>query len=129
MPAKEHEPILTTEVIRRMNEYSGRLKNVEMRLDRLESRITSIEETVLVQLNNLKIGLEKLTQRLSSFSEKLASIENEIVRINKELGKTALKSDIKKIETFIDLVNPVTSKFVTREELERVLEERLEKKS
>jgi chromosome segregation ATPase len=125
MPAKESSfDVLANEMVRRLNEYSNRMKNVELRLERLEGRVTSIEETVLGQLNNLKVGLERLGQKISLVSERLESMENEILRINKELGKTALKSDIKKIETFIDIVNPVTSKFVTKEELERILEER-----
>jgi chromosome segregation ATPase len=115
---------LSGEMVRRLNEYSSRIKNVEMRLERLENRVTSIEETVLNQLNNLKIGIERLSQKISSVSDRLTNMENEIVRINKELGKTALKSDIKKIESFIDVVNPITSKFVTRDELERLLEEK-----
>jgi chromosome segregation ATPase len=126
MPAKEADfEVLGSEMVRRLNEYSTRIKNVELRLERLEDRMTSIEETVLGQLNNLKIGLEKFGQKISSVSDRLANIENEILRINKELGKAALKSDIKKIETFIDVVNPVTSKFITRDELERILEEKL----
>jgi hypothetical protein len=49
--------------------------------------------------------------------------------VNKELSKTALKSDVKKIETFIDVVNPITAKFVTRDELDRLLEERMKRKT
>ena len=126
MPAKEALDIaaLSGEMVRRLNEYSSRIKNVELRLERLENRVSGIEETVLNQLNSLKIGLDRLSQKLSSVSDRLTSIENEILRINKELGKTALKSDIKKIEAFIDVVNPITSKFVTKDELERLLEEK-----
>ena len=126
MPAKEAFDItaLSGEMVRRLNEYSTRIKNVELRLERLENRVTGIEETVLSQLNNLQLGIERLSQKISSVSERLETIESEILRINKELGKTALKSDIKKIESFIDAVNPITSKFITRDEVLRLLEEK-----
>lgn len=126
MPEKKglETDVLSGEMIRRLNEYSSRIKNIELRVERLDNRIDGIEETALNQLNNIKISLERLSQKISSVSDKIANIENEILRINKELGKTALKSDIKKIEAFIEVVNPITSKFVTREELERILEEK-----
>jgi len=118
----------TSEMIRRMNEYSKRIKNIEQRIDRLENRIGSIEETALSQMGDLKVGMERISQKISSLSDRLTAIENEILRINKELGKTALKSDVKKIETFIDIVNPITSKFVTRDELDRLMEEKVRRK-
>jgi hypothetical protein len=60
-------------------------------------------------------------------AEKLNALENEIQRIDKELMKTAKKSDIKQIEGFIDLINPITSSFVTKQELESYVKETLSK--
>jgi len=119
---------ITNEMVRRLNEYSNRIKNIEQRLDRVENRVSGIEETVLNQMGDLKVGLERMSQKISLISDKLTTIENEMMRINKDLSKAALKSDIKTIETFIDIVNPVTAKFVTRDELDRALEERMKKK-
>ena len=121
-------PAMTNEMVRRMNEYSRRIKNLEQRLDRVESRVENMEQTVLTQMNDLKISLERIGQKISGVSDRLNTIETEILRINKELGKTALKSDVKKLEMFIDLVNPITAKFVTKNELERALEEKIYKK-
>lgn len=122
--AGKPEEILTSETIRRLNEYSNRIKNLEQRIERIENRMNSLEETALIRLGELKVSFERVSQKLTSFSERLSTLENEVLKIEKELGKMALKSDLKKIETFIDVVNPVTSKFVTREELERILEDR-----
>jgi predicted metal-binding transcription factor (methanogenesis marker protein 9) len=83
----------------------------------------------LNQINDLKINLDKIGQKIMGVSDRLNVMENEILRINKDLSKTALKSDIKKLETFIDIVNPITAKFVTKDELERALEERVRKKA
>lgn len=118
----------TSEMIRRMNEYSKRIKNIEQRIDRLENRMGSVEETALSQMGELKVGMERISQKISAVSDRLTTIENEMLRINKELGKVALKSDVKKIETFIDIVNPITSKFVTRDEMERLVEEKVKRK-
>jgi len=57
-------------------------------------------------------------------SERLSGIESEIDKVNKGLNKAATKAEVKQIETFMNIVNPITSKFITKEELERMLEER-----
>jgi len=112
------------EIVRRLNEDVRRIRDLETRMDRMDSTISTLEETVLNQLNDLKIDFEKVVNKINSVAERLNQIENEIVRLNKELNKAATKADVKKIETYVEILNPITSKFVTREELERLLEEK-----
>jgi predicted nucleic acid-binding Zn-ribbon protein len=114
---------LSTEIIRRVNEDTRRIRNIEQRIDKLENSISTLEEAVLTQTGEIKVNLERIIQKVTSFSDKLTGIESEILRLNKELGKAATKSEVKQIETFIDIVNPITAKFVTRDELDRQLKE------
>lgn len=116
--------VLTTELVKRMNEDMRRIRILEERFDRIESRMRTIEETVLDQMESLRVNVERISEKIANISERFKGIDNEIVRINKELGKTATKSEIKSLETFIDILNPITSRFVTRDEMERALEER-----
>jgi len=119
---------VTNEIVKRLNEHSRRIKLMEQEIERIENKVGGIDEVVLAKLSDIKVGLEKMSQEISSTSERLNVIESEILRVNKGLEKAALKSDVKKIETFIDIVNPVTAKFVTKDELERALEERVKRK-
>jgi len=121
------EKAVAAELVKRLNESGRRIRGVEQRIDRTENRIRGIEETVLEQMNSLKIELDRISQKIASATQQLTSINNEILRINRELGKTATKQEVKEIETFIDLVNPITAKFVTKDELERRLEELVKK--
>jgi len=133
MPAFEETVGSTSEVlnelVKRLNEYGRRISGLEQVVERIESRIGNVEQVAITQLNNLEIDLEKISQSIDGLAERLTKIENEILRLNKDLGKAALKSDLKKVETFIDVVNPVTSKFVTREEVERLLAEKTKKRA
>jgi len=115
---------LSSELVRRMNEDARRIKSIEQKMDRLENTLITLEESALMQMNELKINLERISSKISALADRLNTIENDIVRVNKELGKTATKAEVKQIETFVDLVNPIKAKFVTRDELERMLEER-----
>ncbi|MEM7825398.1 MAG: hypothetical protein QW412_00885 [Candidatus Aenigmatarchaeota archaeon] len=120
-------PIIN-EIVRRLNEDGRRIKDIELRVDKIETNLKNIEEKSLNQLNDLKIEIIKLGKKIESFVEKISFYESEILRLNKELAKTATKADLKKIEAYVEILNPVTSKFVTRNEMERALEELRKKK-
>jgi TolA-binding protein len=121
--------MMTNEMTRRMNEDSRRIRTVEQRLDRIEQQIETLESTALNTMEDIKIGIEKMVAKITLISDKLNGIESEIARLNKEMTKTATKSELKEMETFIDLVNPITSKFVTKDEMMREFEERLKRKA
>ncbi len=119
---------LATELVKRINEDTRRIRSLEQRMEKNENTMRGLEDSNLAQLNELKLGLEKIGDRILKTSDRLESIENEILRLNKELGKTASKMDVKQMESFIDLVNPITSRFVTKDEMDRAMEERLRQK-
>ncbi|MBI2084107.1 MAG: hypothetical protein HYT70_00630 [Candidatus Aenigmarchaeota archaeon] len=112
---------LAEELVKRLNENTRRIRIVEQRMDRMDNSINALEDNTLNQLNDLKMFLEKITDRLVSLSEKLVGIESEILRLSKELSKTATKREFKEIETYMELINPVTAKYVTKDEMERYI--------
>jgi len=120
---------VATEIINRMNEDVRRIRLLEEKTGKIETRINDIEKTVLTQLDDLKISLERIGNKISSISERLTALENENLRINKELGKCATKVEVKQLETFVDVINPITSRFATKDEIERMVEERIGKKA
>jgi chromosome segregation ATPase len=127
MPLKNIETILE-ELVKRANEHSRRLRMLEERHRATELRVTSIEEALLKTRDFLREEMEKLNERIVEIERRLMRIENELERINKELGKTAKKAELKGLETMISFFNPLTTKFVTREEVERIVREMLEER-
>jgi 3-methyladenine DNA glycosylase/8-oxoguanine DNA glycosylase len=121
-PQKPEEiKALTTEMLRRINVNTGRIRAVERRLERTDMSLTSLKDTFLSHAEEFKVGLEKIDDKLSSVAQRLTTIEDELVKITKQLGRTATKVELSKLEKFVDLFGPLTTKFVTREELERAL--------
>lgn len=102
---------------------------MEQRLDKIESSLSMLEQSAINQMNDMKINLDKISMKITTVTEKFKKIEEDIISINKELGKTATKAEVKQLETFIDLVNPITSKFITKDQLERALEDRMARKA
>jgi predicted nucleic acid-binding Zn-ribbon protein len=121
--------VVASEIINRINEDTRRIRLLEQRIERTESRLSEIEKTVLTQMDDLKISLERIGNKINSISDKLATLENENLRINKALEKTVSKAEVKELEAFVEAINPITSKFATKDEIERMLEEKLRKKA
>ena len=110
------------EVSRRLNEDERRLRYLEQRIEKIESSLTALEEKVLENINEIKIAQEMLSAKISELKEKTEKLGESVFKMYEEAKKFATKGDLKKIETFIDLVNPITSKFVTKDELKREIE-------
>jgi methyl-accepting chemotaxis protein len=117
------------EIVNRINEDRRRIRLIEQSIDRVESSINALESSLLSQLSDLKVTIERMKKNLSEATNKVSSMETEMLRLSKVVGKSATKIELKQLESFIDLVNPVTSKFVTKDELERALEDKLEREA
>jgi hypothetical protein len=125
MVEKEEEiKVITSELVRRINEDGRRIRLLEQRLEAIDESVTNVEETTLSQMDDLKIGIERVVNKIMNILEKLNGIENEITNIDKKLNKSATKAELKQLETFVDVLNPIKSKFVTKDEMERMLEYR-----
>ena len=109
------------------HEDRRRIRLIEQSIDRVESSVNALESSLLSQISDVKITIERMKNELSESSIKVSSMENEMTRLSKVVGKSATKIELKQLESFIDLVNPVTSKFVTKDEMERALEDRLKR--
>lgn len=118
---------IASEVSRRMNEESRRMKVIEQRIDRMEQQLQSLETTAIAQMDDIRVSMERMIAKITGIADRLTGIESELMRINKELGKTAGKAELKQLETYIDIMNPIKSKFITKDELDRVIEEKIKK--
>jgi chromosome segregation ATPase len=120
--------VLASELVKRMNEDGRRIRMLEQRVDKLENNLNDVQGSVMAQSEDLKVGLSKIVDKLTMVSDRISKMEADLARIEKEARKAATKAEVKQLESFIDLVNPITSKFVTRDELDRAFAERPEKR-
>lgn len=120
--------VLTSELVKRMNEDTRRIRVMEQRADRIEMSLSSLEEGIEDQMSEMKSNIEKLSVNIKTISDKLIVLESEISKIVKDLSKKATRSDVKELESYISLMNPITSTFVTKEEMEKTIEEKHAKK-
>lgn len=112
-------------LIERVNSDMRRLRILEQESSLVKTRQSSTEEDVLSLKNQLATSLHEAGEKVAALEERLASVEATLKEVISQLKKTTTISKIKELEQMIDLYNPLKSQFITREEAERLIEERL----
>jgi len=120
--------ILTSELVKRVNDETRRVRLAEQRLDRFEVAMDNLENTMSAHAAEMKNLLDGINKNLKALSDRMSLVESAIGRIEKELAKRATKAELKQIESYMSLMSPITSKFVTKEEMERAIEDKIQKK-
>ncbi len=116
-----------TELMRRVNDDTKRLRLLEQRSAAVDSRLASLEETLLEQFKKVNQAFEKSSQRIDEIDNRLAKVEDDTKKLIKQMERVASKTELGEIQGFIDLINPMKSNFITKPEVERMLEEKLGK--
>ncbi len=128
MAVQGAETGVMNELMKRVNEDRRRIRLMEQNIKRVESALSSLEESAILKMGDIKVSLETISSKMNLANERLSVLENSVAKMGKSMEKTATKIELKQLEGFIDLVNPITSKFVTKDELERALDEKYAKK-
>jgi hypothetical protein len=116
---------ILTELVERTNSNMRRLRILEQKADITTSRITTVEEALLEQTRNVKKVVEALEKTIIEESERIIKLEGTIKDIIERLKKSVSSTKIKELETLLDIYSPLKSQFMTKEEVERLMDERL----
>ncbi|MBI1972163.1 MAG: hypothetical protein HYS53_02580 [Candidatus Aenigmarchaeota archaeon] len=111
------------ELIRRLNDNSKRLRLVEQKILSLESAISGIDQNAVEQFKQAKVSSDKLNAEISELGNRMGRIEDETRRLAKQMERAATKTELREIQGFIDLINPIKSNFVTIQEVRKMIEE------
>jgi len=115
--------VFSNEIVKMANTNTRRIRAIEQRLSGSERRIAAMEEKIIDEMDDLRRGFEQISLDIKALSENLSQIRSEMLKINKNLDRAAKKSEVKELESLLDLYNPIKSKFVTRDEVKRIIEE------
>jgi len=119
----------SNEVVNIINANTRRIRSLEQRLDGLEMRIGAIEEKIISEIEIIKKDFGEINMDIKNIIKNLSELRTEMMRINKDIDRTAKKSEVKELESLLDLYSPIKSKFTTKDEVERLIDEKLSKKT
>ena len=115
------------------SEVKGDINNLERRLRILEEGFTNIrrslqvaEQNMLSKSKTFSTEIRTSTSEIHDTKKEIADIKEKILMLAKELESAAKLNEVKVLEKYINLWNPV--KFVTQDEVERIIDEKLKKK-
>jgi CII-binding regulator of phage lambda lysogenization HflD len=115
---------ILNELLERTSSNMKRLRLLEQKIDSLTSRVNTIENGILEQRRDLTNSISDLNKKLSEDDDRLVKLETGLKEIVAQLKNVATMAKIRELEQLIEIYNPIKSQFVTREEIERLLEER-----
>jgi len=110
-----------------VNELIGRIRINE-------NKLTNLRERLLVTDTNMISEYKKMMQEIKTLNLEIRELKKEIFNIKetfrdiiKETQNFAKKTDLKVLEKYINLWNPLN--FVTSKEVEKIIKEKLKKKN
>ena len=112
---------INPEMLRTSHESKRRIRVLEQDTEGLRSRINALEEKVIEDMGNIKKWLDQLSTDVDEVSKSLKDIHASILRMEKDLDKKARKSELKEMESLLELYNPIKSHFITRDQVERMI--------
>lgn len=128
MPAARSRRTVGTvlnKLIERVNSTIRRLRILEQESSIYKTRINAVEEGMLNLRNQMSKSFQEVSGKITKLDERMGVIENTLKEIIAQLKKVTTTTKIKELEQLIEIYNPIKSQFMTREEVDRMIEERL----
>jgi vacuolar-type H+-ATPase subunit I/STV1 len=129
--ARKHSTLhsIINELVDRTNTDTQRIRVLEQREGSLSARMNSTEGEIL----NINKSLQKLASDLETGLKKrdaaTSELKSTVKEMLKHLKQLASVSKVKELEAMLDIYNPLKSNFVTKEEVGRLITERLSRPS
>lgn len=114
------------EFLDQVGNLSRRFKILEERSDNMSKRIQLTDHNMIEGTKKLHSEIRAHTDELQEMRQKLREIEEKIGLIIREFKNVPRKEDVKVLEKYVTLWNPI--EFVTRTQAERIVTEIIEKK-
>jgi len=108
-----------------LNELIRRLKILEERYTNLQTRSQLTEQNMLSRNRSVATEIKTINLDIHEIKREVEEIKNRILMIIKELQASARKEELKILERYVNMWEPV--KFVTHNEVEEVVKEILAK--
>lgn len=137
-PPKKHEGIITfghsqrqepfdiSEITNDVNTVSRRLRLLEESFTNLRKFFQVTEENVIAKNKHFSAEIKTLVSDINEVRKEIIELKDKLFLVIRELQNVARKEDVKVLEKYINLWNPI--KFVSQNEVEQIINEILEKK-
>ena len=116
-----------------MSAFQGDISNLSRRLRILEEGFTNLRRALHVTEQNMldkhklfTTEIRTIMSDIGDIKKEVSNIKERILELIREFENTAKREDVKVLDRYINLWNPV--KFVTQKEVQDIVKEMLEKR-
>ena len=109
-----------------VNTLSRRLRLLEEGFTNLRRFFQVTEENMIAKNKHFSAEIKTLTSDIMEIRKEIQEVRDKLMLVIRELQTFARKEEVKVLEKYINLWNPI--KFVTQNEVEQIINEFLEKK-
>lgn len=125
-PDEKQERIMV-DLINRVNENVQRLRVIEQKMQAADLRINSAEQNVVSYTKNMQKEFLDKNTIITQIDDRIEKIETAYKEILKQLKLVATRANLDELRQLVSIYDPLKSSFVTKEEMERFVEEKLSK--
>ncbi len=108
-----------------ISDLNSRVRTLENRYELLAERLLIINQNMIESHKKLSEEFTKINKELQNLKTVLTTFKETIKKLVQEISDFATKQDLKVLEKYINLWNPLN--FVTSEEIEKIIDEKLKK--
>lgn len=109
-----------------LNSLASNLRILEERYSNLRDRLQVSEQNIIMMDKELRSDLKMLSEDVLELKREINDINDKLRIISSEIKNLVNKHEFKVVERYIDLWQPMN--FVTRNELKKLLEEKLKER-
>lgn len=120
---------VAAELTRRVNDNIRRIRMVEERLRNLDARVNNLDQSLLNETKNINRQIAENSEAVRLIQDRLANIENGLATATREIKRLVTRSEIKEIENYVELIKPITTKFVTHGEVKEMIKASIEEQA
>jgi len=123
-PSKLHK--ILKELVDRTNSDSKRLRILEQRNDTLDSRMNSLEQFMSEQIRHVEKSMLQHEKMMNNWDMRVTRVEGALREVMKHVKKLATTTKIQELEQLVDIYNPISSNFTTKEEVQSMIEKKIQ---
>ena len=109
-----------------INALSRRLRLLEEGFTNLRKFFQVTEENIIAKNKHFSADIKTLTSDINEIRKEIQELKDKLLLVIRELQTVARKEEVKVLEKYINLWNPI--KFVSQNDVEQIINEVLEKK-
>lgn len=102
---------------------------LEEKLRSIDSRVNGHDQRIMDTTKQINTSALSISEEMTEIKDKLATIALDIQNIKSEMHKTATIADMREIQDYVELINPITTKFATKGEVAELVREEIRKQA